>query len=84
MRNIHIFSAEKNRKIGKYCSIGFMILAWLVLAGLFVMVPVWSGFKYGFDFSSVEWDGYCIWGVFLFVLVMIPVQLVRYFRDKKP
>ena len=84
MRDIHIFSPEKDRKIARYFSAGFMILAWLVLAGLFVVLPVWGGLKYGFDFSSVEWYGWCLWGVFVFVLVMIPVQLVRYFRDKKP
>ena len=84
MREFHIFSPEKDHKIAFWCSVVFMALAWLVLAGLFIVIPVWGGLKYGFSFSSVEWYGYCIWGVYLFVVVMIPVQLARYFRKKRP
>jgi hypothetical protein len=81
MRGIHIFSPEKDRKIAWYCSVIFMTLAWLFLAGMWVWIVVWNLLSH--NFSSIEWEGYCMLAVYLFVVIMIPVQVVRYFREKK-
>jgi hypothetical protein len=85
MKNIHIFSPDKDRKIARYCSVIIMALAWLFLAALFIWLPLKQGLQSGFSsLGSLEWEAYCLWIVYLFVLVMIPVQMVRYFRDKRP
>ena len=81
MKHIHIFSPDKDRKIGWYGSVVFMVLAWVFLAGLWIGIVVWD-WLHGYLFS-LEWEAYCVLAVFLFVVILIPVQLVRYFREKR-
>jgi membrane protein YdbS with pleckstrin-like domain len=78
MKNIEIISRETERKIMWLPSIIFMIAAWVFLAAIVVMVldSVYS------DDSPWELWTYlyvCIPSVFL---VLIPIQLVRYFRQR--
>jgi len=85
MKGIHIFSPDIDRKLGWYGSVVFMILAWLFLTSLLIWVIVgvvrkWP--KYGVH--TMGWEGYLFVAVYFFVLVMIPVQLARYFRNKNP
>jgi hypothetical protein len=81
MRGIHIFSPEIDRKIAWYGSVAFMVLAWLLLAGGWIWIVAWNLLSH--NFSSIEWEGYCILAVYLFVVIMIPVQVLRYFREKR-
>ena len=84
MRHFHIFSADKDRKIAFWGSVIFMVLAWLVLAGgwcFIVAELIRESFKPGF--IPPEWEAYGILSVYFFVVIMIPVQVRRYFRKKR-
>ncbi len=64
MKGIHIFSPDKDRKLGWYGSVIFMILAWLFLTSLWIwivagVVREWP--KYGIH--TVEWEGYLMLAV---------------------
>ena len=80
MKGFHIFSPEKDRKIAFWCSVVFMVLAWLFLAAGWAGIVVWNLLSH--NFTSIEWEGYCMLAVYLFVVITIPVQLMRYFRKK--
>jgi len=80
MKGFHIFSPEKDRKIAFWCSVVFMVLAWLFLAAGWAWIVVWNLLSH--NFTSIEWEGYCMLAVYLFVVITIPVQLMRYFRKK--
>jgi len=81
MKRINIFVQEKVRKVAWHGSVVFMIVAWLFLAALltWVVLKAWLE-SY---FSEWSFGAYFFLAVYLFVLVMIPVQLVRYFREKR-
>ena len=80
MKNIRIPSPETDRRIARPASIVFMIMAWLGMAALlvdmFVLWPTPAIFLY--PWFSV------LFVLFLVPLVLIPVQVVRYFRQKRP
>jgi hypothetical protein len=80
MKNIYIFSPEKDRKIAWYGSVIFLILAWLILASSWVWIIVWNWLNS--NLGLIGWQGYCILAIPLLVLIVIPVQLVRYLRRK--
>lgn len=72
---------KKDRAIAWYGSVIFMILAWLALAGLWVGVIVNAWLKS--YIRDLEFGAYAMLAVYLFVLVMIPVQLARYIRERQ-
>jgi len=79
MKNIQISSPETDRKIARPASIIFMIVAWLFMAG-FLAWLLYCAHTYDDPWNIVT----CIFGgVCLIVLLIIPIQLVRYFRDKR-
>ena len=81
MKSIRLFSPETDRKIAWYGSVAFMILAWLALATLWVWIiaRAWlQSYISGWGFGA-----YFMLAVYLFVLVMIPVQVRRYFRERR-
>ena len=75
MRNIHIFSPETDRKIAWFGSVAFRILAWLALAALWVWIIVRAWLQS--YISAWGLGAYFMLAVYLFMLVMIPVQLRR-------
>lgn len=78
MKNVQISSPETDRKIARPASIIFMSIAWLALAAALI----WAfrhGHSDGSDWNAVEM---IIAGVLLVALVLIPIQLLRYFRKK--
>lgn len=80
MKNVQISSPETDRKIARPASIVFMIIAWLAL----VAALIWAfheGHSDGGDWNMVE---IVIIGIFILALVLIPIQLARYFREKRP
>ena len=79
MKSIHLFSPEKDRKIAWYGSVAFMVLAWLFLAALWVWVIVRAWLHSYFD--AWTFGAYFMMAVYLFVLIMIPVQVRRYVRE---
>ena len=81
MKSIHLLSPAKDRKIAWYGSLTFMILAWLFLAGLWVWVIVRAWLQS--DFGAWTFGAYFMMAVYLFVLVMIPIQVRRYFRERR-
>ncbi len=81
MKSCDIPSAGADRKISRWGSVGFMVLAWLFLAALWIWIVVraWRQSYIG----SWGFGAYFLLGLYFFVLAMIPVQVVRYFRIKK-
>jgi membrane protein YdbS with pleckstrin-like domain len=79
MKNVQISSPETDRKIARPASIVFMSIAWLAL----VAALIWA-FRYGHSDGS-DWNAVeiIIVGILLAALVLIPIQLVRYFRQKQ-
>jgi hypothetical protein len=81
MKSIHLFSPEKDRKIAWFGSVAFMILAWLFLASLWVWIIVRAWLQSYFDAWTI--GAYIMMAVYLFVLIMIPVQIRRYVRKSR-
>jgi hypothetical protein len=77
MKKIHIFSPEKDRKIAWMVSIIFMSAAWLAFAAILVWA-VLEGWAGDGDDPIVPALG----GLVITSLVLIPIQLFRYFRRK--
>ena len=80
MKNIQVSSPETGRKIARLASIIFMTLAWLALAAALI----W-GLRYGHsDGDGNSWNALesFVLGICLTALVFIPIQLVRYFRQR--
>jgi len=80
MKNIQNSSPEPDRKIARPASIIFMSLAWFGMAALliylFVLWPTPVIFLY------IWFD--VLLALFLVPLVLIPIQVVRYFMQKRP
>ena len=78
MKNIEIFSKETERKIVWLPSVLFMVGAWLFLAAILALVlhTVYS------DDSPWELWTYLYVCIPSVLLVLIPIQLVRYFRER--
>ena len=77
---VQLSSGETDRKIAWPASVAFMIVAWLFMAtGL-----VWFLIA-GFRPDAGEWTvwAYVFVGIFLLAVVLIPIQLARYFREKR-
>jgi hypothetical protein len=84
MKGIHIFSPEIDRKVVWYCSVIFMVLAWLLLAvpwGFIVVASIFEWSKTGV--TELVWEAYVLLAAYLVVLIVIPIQLVRYFRERR-
>lgn len=78
MKNIQISSPETDRKIARPGSIIFMCAAWLFMAGLLSwIICQWHDWAM---FLDVWLD--ILFALFLVPLVLIPIQVVRYFRQK--
>jgi len=78
MKNIQLSSPETDRKIARPASIIFMSVAWLAFAGLLT----WTLFSWKHS-EHIHWGIFAGWVGFLLVpLLLIPIQLVRYFREK--
>ena len=77
MKKIHLFSPEKDRKIAWLVSIIFIITAWLAFAAILVWA-IWSGCMGGGDDPIIPILG----SLLIAGLVLIPIQLFRYFRQK--
>ena len=80
MKNFQISSSETDRKIARPASVIFMALAWLGMAGLLFYILLLRHSEY---YPFTIWDLILI-GLFLVPLVLIPIQIVRYFRQKRP
>ena len=80
MKNIQLSSPETDRKIARPLSILFMSVAWLSLAGLLWWILAASRLP-DKEFHWTKFD-FIVIAIFLVPLVLIPVQLVRYFRGK--
>jgi hypothetical protein len=78
MKNIEIISPKTERKIVWFPSIVFMVAAWLFLAAIVVLV-LHSAYS---DDSPWELGTYLSVCIPSLLLVLIPVQLVRYFRER--
>ena len=81
MKHADISPMGTGHKIARWGSVAFMVLAWLFLAGLWIWVVVraWVQSYIG----SWGFGAYFLLALYLFVLAMIPVQVIRYFRPKK-
>jgi hypothetical protein len=77
MKKIHIFSPKKDQKIAWLVSIIFMSMAWLTFAAILVWA-ILVGCTGGGDDPIVAALG----SLLIAGLVLIPIQLVRYFRQK--
>lgn len=77
MKKLHIFSAEKDRKIAWLVSIIFLSMAWLAFAAILIWA-VLAGCMIGDDQPIVVVLG----SLLIAGLILIPIQLVRYFRQK--
>lgn len=82
MKNVQISSpnqqvaTEKDDKIAWRSSVAFMIMAWLFLGGFLV----WA-FRRGLGWwNNSEW---AFASISLWAFVMIPVQVIRYFRERQ-
>jgi hypothetical protein len=80
MKNIQLSSPERDRKVSRLLSIVFMSVAWLFLAGLRTWILATSRLP-DKKFHWTKFD-FIVISVFLVPLVLIPIQLVRYFRGK--
>lgn len=80
MKDIQLSTPETDRKIARPASIIFMGVAWLFLAGL---LP-WILLKSRLSDREFHWTRYdfIVIAIFLVPLVLIPIQLIRYFRGK--
>jgi ABC-type uncharacterized transport system permease subunit len=78
--NVQLSSRETDRKIAWPASVAFMIVAWLFMAAGLAWFLV-----EGFRSDAGEWSvwAYVLVGIFLVVVVLVPIQLVRYFREKR-
>lgn len=80
MKKMQICSPEKSRQVARLGSIVFMSLAWLGMAAFliywFVLWPTPALFLY------VWFD--VLLALFIVPLVLIPIQVVRYIRGKRP
>jgi hypothetical protein len=79
MKYMPMFSPEIDRKIARPGSIIFMILAWL---GMLALLIYWFVLFSAAIFLYVWFD--VLFALFLVPLILIPVQVVRYFRQKRP
>jgi hypothetical protein len=77
MKNIQISSPETDRKIARPASIIFMVLAWLFLAGFWTWAFI--------EGSPESWGvvEYTLLSISALAFLVIPFQLVRYFRQKR-
>jgi membrane protein YdbS with pleckstrin-like domain len=75
--NVQLSSPEADRKVAWWASVSFMILAWLFVAAcLALWVIAMLKHRWGILPFTVL--------AFLIVpLVLIPIQLIRYFREKR-
>jgi len=78
--NVQLSSRETDRKIAWPASVAFMIVAWLFMAAGLAWFLI-----AGFRPDAGEWSvwAYVFVGIFLVAVVLIPIQLVRYFREKR-
>jgi hypothetical protein len=80
MKGIEASPPETDRKALRLASAIFMIAAWLMMVALltywFVLWPTLTLFLH-------IWFG-VLFALFLVPLVLIPIQVVRYFRRKRP
>jgi hypothetical protein len=81
MKSTHLFSPEKGRKVTWYGSVAFMVLAWLSLATLWIWIIARAWLQSYFD--AWTFGAYLLMSVYLFILIMIPVQLRRYIRERR-
>lgn len=72
---------KTEQKIAWYGSVTFMVVAWLALAGLWLGVIVRAWLKG--EIGGWEFPLYMALAVYLFVLLVIPIQLVRYYRERR-
>ena len=77
---VQLSSPETDRKIAWPASVAFMIVAWIFMAGDLTWFLVT-----GLQPDAGEWGlwAYAFVGIFLMAVVIIPIQLVRYFREKR-
>jgi hypothetical protein len=80
MKNVQISSPETDRKIARPASIIFMGVTWLALAAALVWA-LRRGHSDGSDWNAIE---IILVGICIVALVVIPIQVVRYFREKRP
>jgi hypothetical protein len=77
MKKFQIFSTEKDRKIAWLISVIFLSVAWLVFAAILVWAVLAGCVGGGDDPIIIVLGSLLIAG-----LILIPIQLVRYFRQK--
>ncbi len=77
--NVRLTSPETDGKIARPASIIFMIVAWLFFAICLTFIVIVSRQP---DAGSWDAMGFIIVGGFVLGLVLIPIQLVRYFRSR--
>ena len=79
MKNIQISSPETDRKVARPASIIFMVCAWLFMA-VFLAWVLYCAHSY-----DSPWDvwTYVFVGIPVLALFIIPIQLVRYIREKR-
>jgi hypothetical protein len=75
MKNTQLSSPETDRKIAWSASVIFMVVAWLSLAGFLTLAFVAGPHSWGILECSLV-------GVSFLAFLLIPFQLVRYFREK--
>ena len=73
--NVQISSPETDRKIAKPASVIFMSMAWLFLTALVIWLLVDS-------FGAKPHSSGLLLFILGFYVVLIPIQLARYFRSR--
>jgi membrane protein YdbS with pleckstrin-like domain len=75
--NMQLSSPEADRKVAWWASVSLMILAWLFIAAcLALWVIAMSKHRWGFL-------PFIVLACLIVPLVLIPIQLIRYFREKR-
>src|SRR5204863_2515784 len=80
MKDIQFSSPETDRKIAWSASVIFMLFAWIFMAAGLVWFMI-----AGLQPDAGKWSAlaYVIVGIFLVVVVLAPIQLVRYLHERR-
>jgi len=78
MKNIQVSSPETDRKVARPVSFVFMIAVWLFMAAFLT----WLIYLIHTSEDNANIATYVLAGISVFVLFIIPIQLVLYFREK--